>query len=99
ALETNVFNRFQDEPLPRLPLMLNCGLLAFLISDLVNFSLLVPSTLTTFFALIAVAAVVRAPVEPAGVRVRLVRWLPVALCLVGLVLLVGFVVRPVARAR
>ncbi len=99
ALETNVFNRFQDEPLPRLPLMLNCGLLAFLISDLVNFSLLVPSTLTTFFALTAVAAAVRAPVEPAGVRVRPVRWLPVALCLVGLVLLVGFVVRPVARAR
>ncbi|MBN1511019.1 MAG: O-antigen ligase family protein [Phycisphaerae bacterium] len=99
ALETNIFTQFQDEPLPRLPLMLNCGLLAFLISDLVNFSLLVPSTLTTFFALMGVAAAVRAPVEPAGVCKRSVRWLPAVLCFVGLVLLVGFVVRPVARAR
>ncbi len=99
ALETNVFARFQDKPLPRLPLLLNCGLLAFLLSDLVNFSLLVPSTMTTFFALVGLAAAVRAPVRPATPQSVTARWAPVGVGVVGLVAVVAFVVRPVAQAR
>ncbi len=99
ALETNDFVRFRDEPLPRLPLLLNCALLAFLISDLVNFSLLVPSTMTTFFALVGLAAAVRAPIVPRTTSSAAVRWTPAVAGVVGVAAVGGFVVRPVLRAN
>ena len=98
SLESDTWSHFSDEALGALPTIVNCGLLAFLLSDVVNFSLLVPATATTFFALLGVAVAVRTRVEPAAPVSSAGRWAPVAGGVAVVVVVAGLFLRPVAGA-
>lgn len=100
SLDSDRYSRFEDGPLPVLPTLLNCGLIAFLVSDLINFALQVPGSATTFFALFGVAVAVRSrPVLVADRGPVSRRWIPVAAAAVVLTALGYGVIRPVGQAR
>ncbi len=104
SLESNRLGRFYNDALPGLAIGINCALLAFLVQDTINFGLLVPGAATTFFALLAIPIALNAP-EPRGVpeghhlaRGGWPRWAPLACAGAVLILLVGWILIPVARA-
>jgi hypothetical protein len=107
AVEPEMKGAFGDGALLGLAAGINCALLAFLLQDTINFGLLVPGAATTFFALFAVVIASRAPswcesseapCAPARFS-SLQRWVPVAGVGVALVLHVGWILIPVARAQ
>jgi hypothetical protein len=100
SLDSDRYARFEDGTLPVLPTLLNCGLIAFLVSTLINFALQIPGSATTFFALLGVAVAVRsrpAAVTDRGPAAR--RWIPVAVAVAALAALGYGVIRPVGQAR
>ncbi len=97
ALDGNVIARFSDDPLPRLPLVLNCGLVAFLLSDLLNFALFVPAAATTFFALAGVALATRAGLAPRHHSSLAARWGPVCGATAAVAVVVVVAAVPVLR--
>jgi hypothetical protein len=99
ALDGNTIDRFSDGPLRRFPLVLNCGVAAFLLSDLLNFALFVPSTATTFFALAGVALAARAELPRRCHSSPAWRWGPVAVASATVVSVAVLVAAPVVRAN
>jgi len=102
VLDRNDIGRISDDPLPRLPLLINCGLIAFLLSDVINFALYVPATATTFFALLGVGMAMRVRSQPSDANAivmgPLARWGPVASAVIAVSAVGVFFVAPVARS-
>ncbi|UCG16104.1 MAG: O-antigen ligase family protein [Phycisphaerales bacterium] len=97
-LETDEATYYRNDRLPHLPMVLNCGLIAFLFSELVNFALLVPATATTFFALLGVAVAVRSQPERVEHSSVSGRWIPLVAAVLVIAVVVAVCIRPVATA-